>query len=102
MAKYYRTQVLLEPDQHRLLSELALRENRSLSDLLREIVQRYIDEQRRASEMEALDTLSQKRAEIRERKGVYSGDLVNEAREERDNELFHVIRGEDDDASRQH
>ncbi len=98
MVKYYRTQVLLEPDQHRLLADLAMRENRSLSYLLREIVQRFIDEQRQVGEIQALDTMSRKRTEIRERKGVYSGDLVNEAREEHDNELFDVIRAEDHDA----
>jgi predicted DNA-binding ribbon-helix-helix protein len=42
----HRTQVLFEPEQHRALTEMARRQRRSLSDLVREIVQREIDHQR--------------------------------------------------------
>ena len=39
-----RTQILLEPEQHHLLTEIARRENRSLSDLIRELVDERIAE----------------------------------------------------------
>jgi predicted DNA-binding protein len=39
-----RTQILLEPEQHRILTEIAQREKRSLSDLLREMIDQQIDE----------------------------------------------------------
>lgn len=38
----YRTQILLEPEQHKILMEIARRENRSLSDLIREMVDHQI------------------------------------------------------------
>ena len=37
---------MFEPEQHRALTEMARRQRRSLSDLVREIVQREIDGQR--------------------------------------------------------
>ena len=38
----YRTQILLEPEQHKILTEIARQENRSLSDLIREMVDHQI------------------------------------------------------------
>ena len=40
----YRTQILLEPEQHKLLTEIARQEKRSLSDILRETVDKLIAE----------------------------------------------------------
>ena len=39
-----RTQILLEPEQHQRLTEIARQENRSLSDLIRELVEARIAE----------------------------------------------------------
>ena len=39
-----RTQILLEPEQHHLLTEIARQENRSLSDLIRQLVDERIAE----------------------------------------------------------
>ncbi|HKP51093.1 MAG TPA: ribbon-helix-helix protein, CopG family [Chloroflexia bacterium] len=38
--RLYRTQILLEPEQHKALAELAKREGRSISDVVREILGR--------------------------------------------------------------
>jgi predicted DNA-binding ribbon-helix-helix protein len=38
----YRTQILLEPEQHKILTEIARREKRSLSDVIREMVDQQI------------------------------------------------------------
>lgn len=38
----HRTQILLEPEQHKILTEIARQENRSLSDLLRAMVDEQI------------------------------------------------------------
>ena len=38
----YRTQILLEPEQHRILTEIARREKRSLSVVIREMVDQQI------------------------------------------------------------
>jgi hypothetical protein len=44
-----RTQILLHPQQHQLLSEIARLEERSLSDLVRESVDRWLAARRRAA-----------------------------------------------------
>lgn len=41
-----RTQILLDTEQHRTLSEIARRENRSLSNLIREMLDIQIAEQK--------------------------------------------------------
>ena len=38
----YRTQILLEPEQHKILAEIARQEKRSLSDVVREMVDNQI------------------------------------------------------------
>lgn len=42
----YRTQILLEPEQHKILTEIARQEKRSLSDILREMVDKQIAERK--------------------------------------------------------
>jgi hypothetical protein len=98
MSNYYRAQILLEPEQHRTLSELAQREGRSISDLVRESVQVYLAERDRETQRErrlkALDALTEIRERIQARHGVLSVDLVAEMREERDRDNERVWRGE--------
>ena len=43
----YRTQILLEPEQHETLTEIAHQEKRSLSDVVREMVDKQIAERKR-------------------------------------------------------
>ena len=38
-----RTQIMLEPEQHKILTELAHSQNRSLSDLIREMLGRQLE-----------------------------------------------------------
>ena len=98
MSTFYRAQILLEPEQHRTLSELAEREGRSISDLVRESVQAYLAERERDAqrerEKEALDRLTDLRERIRERHGTLDIDLIREARDERDRDNERVWRGE--------
>ena len=42
----YRTQILLEPEQHRILTEIARQEKRSVSDIIREMVDKQVAERR--------------------------------------------------------
>lgn len=44
--KMDRLQILLNPEQHRALKEIARREKRSLSDLLREMVDHQLNERK--------------------------------------------------------
>jgi len=45
----YRAQILLEPEQHRILTEIARRENRSLSDVVREMIDKQMAERRQTA-----------------------------------------------------
>ena len=98
MSNYYRAQILLEPEQHRTLAELAKREGRSISDLVRESVQVYLAERDRETQrerrMRALDALTEMRERIQAEHGLLSGDFVAEMREERDRDNDRVWRGE--------
>jgi hypothetical protein len=98
MSTYYRAQILLEPEQHRTLAEIAEQEGRSISELVRESVQAYLVEREKETQWEreqrALDRLAEIRARIQERHGILDVDLVAEIREERDRDNERVWRGE--------
>ena len=98
MGTKYRAQILLEPEQHRALSEIAKQEQRSISDLVREIIADWLaaedQEDQRQRQLQALEQLNELRHQIQERHGVYTGDLIEEGRAERDEDLGRVWRGE--------
>ena len=98
MSTLYRAQILLEQEQHQALSELAAQEGRSISELVREIIRNHLAEQDREArlrrEMKALDALTHIRHQIAEQHGVYQGDFLAEAREEREEDIERVWRGE--------
>ena len=91
MAAYYRTQILLEPGQHRALADLARRQGRSLSDLIREIVEQHLDEQdcraRLQQELQALQALEQIRHRVQAEHGMCAGDLLAQVRDEREQDM---------------
>jgi hypothetical protein len=91
MAALYRAQLLLEPEQHQALAEIARREGRSISDLVRDIVRQHLaereEEDQQARALQALKDLAQTCTRLREEHGVYDGDLVAEVRAEREEEL---------------
>ncbi len=43
----YRTQILLEAEQHKALAEIARREKRSLSEVVREMLQKQLEERKK-------------------------------------------------------
>jgi len=94
----YRAQILLEPEQHAALAEVAEREKRSISEVVRQIVGEWLatqdHEAQRQRELQALDELTQLRLKIQEKHGVYTGDLIEEARAGRDADIERVWRGE--------
>ena len=98
MSMLYRTQLLLEPEQHEALAQIAQQEGRSLSDLMREIVRKHLAEKdecaRQEAALRAIEELTSIRNGIREEHGVYQGDLVAEVRAEREAELADAWRGE--------
>jgi hypothetical protein len=52
-----RTQILLDPEQHKILTEIARRERRSLSDLIRTMLQKQIEERKKRDMELAAKTL---------------------------------------------
>jgi hypothetical protein len=99
MGTLYRAQILLEPEQHRVLAKIAQNEGRSLSDLMREIVHQYLAAQeleaRKQQELQAIEALRQTRLRLREQHGDYQTDLISEARAEREEDMERVWRGEE-------
>ncbi len=99
--RMYRTQILLEPEQHRSLTEIARRKSRSVSDVVREIIREYLTEKDETlrKQMDAFEQIEQHRAEILARNGGKPLDvdvtaLLEEIRQERANELYaNIIRG---------
>lgn len=98
MTQLYRTQVLLEREQHESLQQLAAAEGRSMSEVIREAVAVYlVDHSKEWEKRQALDTiarLSEHRQQLVAEHGIFEGDLLNEAREERDTDMERVWRGE--------
>lgn len=87
----YRAQILLEPEQHQALSAIAEKRQKSLSHVVREIVQDYLverdlDKQQR-QEIQAIQALAELRRSIQTQRGLVTEDLLAEARQERSAEL---------------
>lgn len=102
VGKLYRTQILLEPEQHRELSAIAKREGRSVSDLIRGFVQNELEqrktEQNKAIErkLEGFERILQHREQIlAERGGEYIDfdfvEALHEARKEQDERNFSLL-----------
>jgi hypothetical protein len=93
MAELERVQILLEAKQRRALVRIAKREGRSVSDILREMVELGLEQRTQKSEKwkQALRRLRQVRAANQPR-GLYTGNLVAEARAERDRQNEAVWR----------
>jgi predicted DNA-binding ribbon-helix-helix protein len=93
----HRTQILLEPEQHKALVEIAQQERRSISDIVRRIISQHLKERtkdaKRQRAIEALGRLICLREKIEQRSGVYQGDLIAEARAERDEQMERVWSG---------
>ena len=88
MSTLERTQILLEPRQRRALRDKARRAGRSVSDLIREMIERDLAEEAREAKKarvrEALEWLGKLRAKIEAEHGVLNVDFVEEVREEAD------------------
>lgn len=94
-----RTQVLLEPEQHRALSEFARRENTSVSQLIRGMVDRQLAEWEQEKDaqvrqhLSTLETIRQHRKAILDRRNQQPllsdpNQLLDELREENDERFF--------------
>lgn len=91
-----RTQVLFDEDTLRKLKAAAEEQQRSLSDLVRELVKIGLEHQRR-QELERFEAVMEKLRQIREanaaRYGEVPSDLLEQIREERTREIEERLWG---------
>jgi len=81
-----RAQVMLIPEDYQRLKSLADAQGKSLSEMIRDAVTRYLAEQEQLKQeqfRQSLEEIRRIRQQNAARHGIYQGDLVNEAREER-------------------
>jgi predicted DNA-binding protein len=96
----YRMQILLKPEQRERLERVAKREGRTFSDTARRALETGLRMMEGDSDLiwrqrlEALKFLDGLRKQIQEERGIYQGDLVNEARSERENQMNQAWRKE--------
>lgn len=94
-----RTHLLLEPEQHRILAQIAEREGRSISDVTREIVQAGIEQRQQLYAVErkrhllALERARQVRQAILAERGgeplkLDIPVLIDELRNDRDDQIL--------------
>jgi hypothetical protein len=86
--RMYRAQILLDPRQRRWLEEIARREGKSISAVTRQVIALGLEQIENEAELwkNRARLLSDLR-QLREKQPfVYTGDLVTEARQEREDE----------------
>ena len=98
MSTLHRAQLLLESEQHQALAEIAEREGRSISDLVREIVRQHLAERRQQAQqliaLQAIERLTQIRARLQEEHGMYQGDPLAEVRAAWEEEIERTWQGD--------
>ena len=96
MADLLRVQVLVETRQREALTRLAQAEGRSVSALIRDMIDQGLERRERSGnrQREALARLTQIREENEREYGFYNGDLIAETRVDREIEMEQLWRGE--------
>jgi hypothetical protein len=84
----YRAQILLDPKQRRRLEELAQREGRSISAVTRQVIDAGLEQIESETELwkKRSFILSDLRIRRELQPAEYGADLINEARQEREDE----------------
>jgi hypothetical protein len=90
MTTLQRVQVLLDSKQRQMLRTIARREKRSMSAVLREMIDRGFA-QREADKQQWKQALAELN-KLREANPPYMGDLLNEVRSERDEQIEKIWR----------
>ncbi len=83
-----RAQILLDPRQRRRLEEIARREGKSISAVTRQVIDAGLERIENETELwkKRANLLSSLRHQREKQIRVYIGDLVNEVRQEREDE----------------
>jgi hypothetical protein len=94
--RMYRAQILLDPHQRHKLEEIARREGRSISSVTRQIIDLGLKTLENEAEIweKRAQVLSQLRAIWEKQSFEYGGDLIEEARQEREHETGRIWRGD--------
>ena len=94
--RMYRAQILLEPQQRRKLEEIARREGRSISAVTRQVIDAGLETLENEAETWAkrARVLSELKAIRGKQPFEYSGNLIEEARQEREEEMDQIWRGD--------
>lgn len=82
-----RTQLLLEPEQHRALAEMARQADRSMSDVAREILRQALVEKEKEARQQRAAAAMQRLNQLCEAAAPYAGDPIAEARIEREHQV---------------
>jgi hypothetical protein len=102
--RMHRTQILIEPEQHAKLTNLAREQNRSVSEIIREVVGQYLADRaevvRWHGRLQGLERARKLRKAIREERGGKPIDLnlineLGEIRQQRDADL--LLQDKDDE-----
>ena len=99
----HRAQILLDPRQHRVLREMARREKRSISSLVRDMIDEQLirvkneQESRMRHHMEVIDTIRDHRKAVLDTRGsralaVDIGRIIQENRAERNGRIVEAGR----------
>jgi Arc/MetJ-type ribon-helix-helix transcriptional regulator len=97
MSKMHRAQILIDPEQHETLAEIARQEGASISEIVRQAVDSWLAERRADErlrrELAALAEIELRRADILARRGgqplaLDVAEMLEQSREERDRELL--------------
>ena len=87
----YRAQILLDQSHHDELERLARESGRSMSDLVRDIMDDYFtrtsEEESARRSLEAIDELTALRRRVEREHGRLPASMLDELREERDSEI---------------
>ena len=94
--KFVRAQILLKPEQHKYLADQAKREGCSISEIVREIISGYFQNQEdatKAKHLKALDKAGQLRRQIRKRRfgkplDIDISKIIQQTHEERDDQTL--------------
>ncbi len=89
----YRALADVDPDQYQAVVQLAATQNRSISELMRELVDLGFEQlrRRRQARLRALEELNGVRRQLEVRLGIYPGNPVAEARAERERQMETVL-----------
>jgi predicted DNA-binding protein len=94
--RMYRAQILLKPEHHRRLQEIARQEGRSISAVTRQVIDIGLEALESETEIweKRARILSELRAMREKQPFEYRGDLIDEARQEQEDEMERIWHGD--------